>query len=145
MRKNIKDKIISLLEANPLLQAVHRVETAESNGHPFATVTASSSDGEYHSTTENQRVYAFLIRLFVERAGQTTPEAAEIVLEELDSSVESDLDKNYLLSGTVTKTGYTVLFMRTSPSRWGYAGREFEYRTSEFVVQVVVLVDINAI
>ena len=145
MFENIISKIKSILVANTLIQNVYDFEKADSIGTPFATVTPSANESDYHSTTENARTYAFNIRLFVERTGKTTPETADTAMRALCDSVLDDLDKNYTLTGTTTKTGYTLLFMRATPSQWGYAGREMEYRVAEIKVQVVVIVDVNAI
>ena len=90
-------------------------------------------------------MYAFNIRLFVERAGTSSAGPADSAMRELVDSVLDDLDANYTLSGTTAKTGYTVLFSRATPSAWAYAGREMEYRVAEIRVQAVVLVDVNEI
>jgi hypothetical protein len=145
MFENLLQKLNTILTANTLIQKVYLYETAESIGTPFATITPSANESDYHSTTENRRVYAFNIRLFVERAGQSQAGPADSAMRELVDSVLDDLDANYTLSGTTAKTGYTVLFSRATPSAWAYAGREMEYRVAEIRVQAVVLVDVGVI
>lgn len=145
MFENLIQKIKSLLESNSLIQRVYDYETAESDGFPFATITPSANESDYSSTTENRRIYAFNIRLFVERAGQINPGPADSAMRELVDSVLDLLDSNYTLSGTTTKTGYTVMFSRAMPSSWAYAGREMEYRVAEIKVQVIVLVDVGVV
>ena len=145
MFENLLQKIKTLLETNDLLQRVYDYETSESDGFPFATITPSANESDYASTTENRRTYAFNIRLFAERAGQTSAGPADLAMRELVDSTLDLLDSNYTLSGTTAKTGYTVMFSRATPSIWGYAGGKMEYRVAEIKIQVIVLVDVNEI
>lgn len=145
MFEAIIQKLKTILEANTLLQKVYIYETAESSGIPFATITPSANESDYHSTTENRRTYAFNIRLFVDRTGSKQAGQAELAMRELVDSVLDDLDSNYTLSGTTPKAGYTLLRSFASPSQWGYAGSTTEYRVAEIKVQAVVLVDVNNI
>lgn len=145
MIQNLINKLKSILEANDLLQVVYSYERADSEGTPFATVTPSANENDYATTTENRRVYAFVIRLFVERAGQTTAETAENTMRDLLDSVLDDLDKNYALSGMPIANGYTFLFMEAAPSSWAYVFRENEYRVAEIAVRCHFYVDTTII
>jgi len=146
MIQQIVQKLKAILDANTLLQTSYSYERADPTGTPFATITPSANESDYNTTTENKRTYAFLIRLFTERAGQTQPEDAENAMRTLVDSVLNDLDSNYTLSGMTVPTGYTFHLMRAAPSAWGYTGvGENEYRVAEIKVQCVVSVDVTLI
>lgn len=145
MIQNILNYLNTVLTANSLIQKVYLYERADAEGTPFATVTLSANENEYASTTQNQRTYAFLVRLYVDRKGQRNPEAADPILAELVDSVLDDLDKNYNMSGLVVNSGYTFLMMEAAPSQWGYVGREMEYRVAEVIVRVRFYVDTTVI
>lgn len=145
MISNLITKLSALLSANTLLQKVYTYERANPEGTPFATITPSGNENEFATTAENDRVYAFLLRLYVERKGQTTEEETEAAMAELVDSVLDDLDSNWQLSGLPVPAGYTFIQMSAAPSRWGYVGRENEYRVAEVVVRCRVYVDITAI
>ena len=138
-------KLKTILEANTLIQAVYPFERADSEATPFVTITPSANENDYKSTTENRRTYAFLIRLFVERGGQSLVENCESTMRELVDSVLNNLDSNYLLDGLETQSGYTFLWMSAAPSTWGYVGREMEYRVAEITVLCHFDVDVNII
>lgn len=145
MIQKLVTKLKAILDANTLLQVVYPYEREDSSGTPFASITPSGNENAYQTTTENNRVYAFLIRLFVERKGQTTVEDCETTMRELVDSVLNDLDSNHRMSGLQTQTGYTFLFLDAAPSAWGYVGRENEYRVAEITVRIHFSVDINLV
>lgn len=145
MIQKLVTKLKAILDANTLLQVVYPYEREDSSGTPFASITPSGNENAYQTTTENERVYAFLIRLFVERKGQTTVEDCETTMRELVDSVLNDLDSNHRMSGLQTQTGYTFLFLDAAPSAWGYVGRENEYRVAEITVRIHFSVDINLV
>lgn len=145
MIQNLVTTLKAILNANSLIQSVYDYERADSDGTPFATLTSSANENDYATTTENRRIYAFLIRLFVERDGQSTPEQAENTMRALVDSVLDDLDKNYLLTGLTQNSGYTLLFTEAAPSQWGYVGREQQYRIAEITVRCHFYVDTTVI
>lgn len=146
MFRNLINKLKSILDANSLIQVVYTYERENPDGTPFATITPSANENDYLTTTENRRVYAFTIRIFVERKGQTTVEGTEQTMRDLMDTVLDDLDSNHQLSGLSIPSGYTFLFMEAVPSRWAYTGsRENEYRVAEIAVRCHVMVDVNNI
>ena len=145
MLEVIVQKIKSILDANDLLQASYSFENQSPNAAPFATITPSANESDYDTTTENRRVYAFLIRLYNERGGQIEPEDAESAMREHNDSVINDLDKDFNLSGIENPTGLTFLFMEAAPSSWGYIDEPAQYRIAEITVRCHVNVDINLI
>lgn len=146
MIEKLVAKLKALLDANSLLGYVFSYEREDPGITPFATITPSANENSYMTTTENRRVYAFTIRLFIERKGQTDPEDCEAAARELVDSVLNDLDSNWALSGLATQTGYSFLFMEAAPSIWAYTGsRENEYRVAEIEVKCHFSVDVNSI
>lgn len=145
MLQQIVAKIKTILQANDLIQVVYDYERANADGSPFCTITPSSNDSDYNTTTENERVYAFMVRIFVERKGQINEDVAEDATRSLVDSVLDDFDRNYTLSGMTPPTGYTFLFMEAAPSTWGYVDGENEYRVAEIRVRCHVSVDVNLI
>lgn len=138
-------KLQVLLEATGLFQVVYPYEREDPTGTPFATITPSTNESGYETTSDNRRVYAFLVRLFVERKGQSNADACETTTRALVDSVLNTFDANHQLHGLETQAGYTFLFMEAAPSKWGYVGRENEYRVAEIDVRVHFSVDVNLI
>ena len=145
MWEKLSAKIISILDANTLLENQYNYEKQKPDGIPFATLTPSSNESEYDTTTEDKRVYAFTLRLYNERSGQIKPENAETAMRELVDSVLDDLDKNWQLTGLESETGYTFLLMEAAPSSWGYIEEPAQYRVAEIVIRCHFSIDINLI
>jgi len=146
MWDKLTEKLKSILETNVLIQNTYTYEASDISGTPVATITPSANESDYTTTTENTRIYAYMLRLYVDRkSGADNEYQSEMAMKELVDSVLDDLDKNHRLSGLSTKTGYTYLFLEASPSVWGYAGRENEYRVAEIIIRSHFSVDINQI
>lgn len=141
--KFLKEEV---LDANSLIDIAYTYEAADLTGTPAATLTPSFNENEYTTTTENGRVYAFVLRLFAERqSGKENEDEAEQAMRELVDDVLDDLDKNHRMSGMGSKPGYTFLFMEAAPSVWGYAGRENEYRFAEIIIRIHFAIDVNLV
>lgn len=145
MLRNLVAKLKSILDGVAELQQVYPYEREDPTGTPFATITPASNANDYATTTENRRVYAFTIRLFVERKGQTTVEDCEETMRDLIDVVLDVFDSNHRLPGLQLPVGYTYLLMEAAPSVWGYVGRENEYRTAEISLRVHFSVDVNLV
>lgn len=138
------NKITDILSANDLISATHNYEIEQFNEDPVAVVTPSGNEGDYSTTKENERIYAFNLKLFVSRSERTATEA-DRVLRNLVDSVLDDFDKDYYFVGLAVPTGYTMINVFAAPSSWGYSGRESEYRVSEVAVKCRISVDITNI
>ena len=148
----LRDKIFAILSANTLIQEVYNYEAIQFEGDPVAVLSPSGNEGDYSTTSMNERRYAFTIRLFVSRtaredknAGLSGAKEADRVLVNLVDSVIDDFDKDYTFSGLTVPTGYCMINVFATPSSWGYAGAEDEYRVAEIVITCRVGVDVNAI
>ena len=140
----ILNKIGTILTDNVLIQEVFKYEIESFTGDPVAIVIPSNNSNDYDTTQENIRIYAYTIRLFVNRTVRSKEKADE-VLRNLVDSVIDDLDKDYTFSGISNPTGYTFINTFAMPSVWGYVGREDEYRVAEISVQCRVSVDVTNI
>lgn len=149
MWETLKNKIKAILEANNLLKEVYTYEAQSFNGDPVATITPSANDSDYRTTSENRRVYAFSLQIWVKRGEPRDEKEAEETLTDLVDSVLDDFDKYFTLGqgspGTLTlPTGYLIIKVRATPSSWFYATREpgILYRAAEVRLQVEVDVDV---
>lgn len=146
MFDKISKKLISILIANAKIQSVYNFEASNFEGSPCATLVPSSNESEYHSTTENERVYGFTLRLYgIRKSGNSEELSAEAAMRELVDTVINNLDSNHRLPGLETQAGYTYLWMEAAPSRWGYAGAENNYRVAEISVAVHFSVDVTVV
>lgn len=146
MFDKISTYLMSILAGNSLIQSKYDFETSNPEGFPFLTITPSANENEYSTTTENRRVYAFVIRLYVERgSGNDAERACENTMREMVDTVLDTIDKNYNMTTLETQTGYTPLLMSAAPSQWAYAGRENVMRVAEIRVQLHFDVDTTLI
>lgn len=138
------NKIVSILEDNTLIQEVWDYEVEKFVGDPVVTVTPSVNESDYDTTEENVRIYAFTLRVFINRSVRQKG-AADEVMRGVVSSILDDFDKNYTLTGISPPTGYTFINVFAVPSTWGYVNREAEYRVAEITLRCRVSVDLTAI
>ena len=141
-------EVKSIIDANEKKEEAYDYEVSGFEGFPAVTITPSGNDSDYSSTTENEIVYAVLIRCFVPRGGQDDENSAEKTMRELVDSIMRDFakDGNNRLTNITTPAGYTMLVVEAIPSNWGYMGnREEELRVAEITLRVHVHVDVTAI
>ena len=144
MFRVLKDKIVAMLKTSSTLQEVWDYEIEKFDGDPSCTVTPSKNEGDYDTTEENIKIYAFNIRIFVNRTTREKKKADEVLIEVVDE-IMNIFDKDYTMSGIVPPTGYTFINSFALPSSWGYVGRESEYRVSELIIKCKVSVDLTSI
>lgn len=148
MFSTLIDKIVEILEANTLIAEVFNHEAEQLTGDPSVIVSPSGNESDYSTTSENVRVYAFSVKVFVKRKIEGTdrnPSDADRVLRTLIDSILDDFDKNYTFTGISTPTGYTMINVFALPSSWGYAGEIDEYRVSEIIIKCRINVDVTQI
>lgn len=151
MWENLKTKIQAILAANSLLQSIYLYEAKEFGGDPVATLVPSNNESDYRTTTNNARIYAFRLQLWVKRAEPRDDEEAEEVLTDLLDTILDDFDKYYTLGtgspgdALVLPTGYTMIMLEALPSAWFYSERETLYRGAEIILRVHVDVDVTLI
>lgn len=99
----IKNQIITKLEAMQSLKAVYDYPVANSSGnYPYATVVLGGSDAVIRSTAHNLRTRTYLIRVYQEmsKIGQGSDNAERIVTD-ISDEIEKAFDMDTTLSGTV--------------------------------------------
>lgn len=137
------DKIVSIMEANELIQEVFNFEKQEFDGDPVASVSPSGNEADYQTTNFNERIYSFSVKLFVGRTSrEKTGKDADRVLRDLVDSVVDDIDKDFTFAGLTVPTGYCMINVFAQPTQWGYTGAEDEYRVAEVIVRCRVSVDV---
>lgn len=138
------NKITSILNTNILIQEWYDFEVGELDGDPAAIVVPSDNESSYSTFNSNERVYAFSLKLLVSRSERTLKDVDK-VMRNLVDSVLDDFDKDYYFSGLITPTGYTMINVFATPSKWGYSGREDEYRVAEIMLKCRIIVDVTKI
>lgn len=148
MWENLSTALAAILSKNFLtqLENVYEYEASKLDGFPALTITPSASENDYHSTTENRRVYAFTVRVYAQRGSSPADEAkAEKTMRLLVDSVINRLDESSDTLNVAAVDGYTYLFLSAAPARWGYINRESDVRVAEIGVRVHYDVDTTAI
>jgi hypothetical protein len=139
--------LVTILKANTKIQEVHDYEIEGFKGQPAVVIVPSSNESSYESTNDNERIYAFNLFIFVSRtkySGNPKSEADRVMRGLIDTILD-DIDKNWTLDTVVQPTGYTFLNIFATPSSWGYANMEDEYRTATIEVKCRVSVDVTLI
>lgn len=151
--QTIRPQIGTLLESvqvdgNQAIQEVFDTPKLKSTGNPFAYVVPSDNSAEYETTTENQRVYAFIVRVFYQTKNITIAEAQQR-LEKVVDAVIDKFDQDDQKGGadrTVgmnLPTGYTFLSILAHPSEWGELPGE-SLLMAEIRVQVKLSIEVNS-
>lgn len=136
----LKRVIIERISADiTTVQDVADYEKTRFRGFPAVTVTCSGNENEYWSTAENQRAFAFVIRIYVSLERKPTldlvsdnaKERAERVVGNVISEIIDSFDKYY-------RFGDNADYCRATPSAWGYVNTaEGWVRTAEVKLEVV--------
>lgn len=146
MLDQISKAIVNILKANNLFASVYDFEAADVDGDPVAALTPSLNENDYSTTTENERTYAFNLRLYKLRlTGEGNESNTEAAMRQLVDTVLDSLDRNHRLPAMETKAGYTFILLEAAPSQWGYAGKDNMYRVAEVNVRARFIVDVNII
>lgn len=146
MFDKISTALFNLIKSNAKVQSAYEFEASNLEGFPALTLTPSGNENDYSTTTENRRVYSFVVRLYVQRGSTGTDESqSENTMRELVDTVLDTIDKNHSAISIDSQTGYTFLFMQATPSQWGYAGRENEMRVAEVKISLQFDIDTTLI
>lgn len=142
----IRPQIKTVLEANGL-QEVALAPKLEFSGWPAAYVVPSENDGDYETTKENIRTYAFIVRLFHEaKVGGT--DAAISALESLVDALLDAFDQEDLkgagdrVIGQGLPASYQFINVWATPGQWGELTQE-QLVMAEIKVRVRVSVDVS--
>lgn len=117
---DIKDQILSKLNAISTIQKVYPEEKTEPDGWPAVFLTTADMEGEFSSNVENSRVYAYnctilfpLGQNFVPASQRERSDYAERVVAQVIDDIINSIDTDYELDGT------PVLFVNAADCIWG--------------------------
>lgn len=146
MFDKISNGIKTVLSEIEDVQIVYDFEASNLEGFPAITITPSSNESAFATSTENRRAYGFLIRIYNERgSGNSNEETSERTMRQLVDQVLDALDKRYRTLDVAAETGYEFLFMHAAPSRWAYADGAVKLRVAEVEVRVDYDIDTTLI
>lgn len=138
--KAIRSQIQTKLEAITNIQQVLNYP-AKPDQFPGATVTPSGAASDYETNTDNQRTYAFIIRLFYETKSGGTSNAVN-ALEGLVDEVVDAFDSDTQLTGITMPANYILIQSTPTPSAWEYFTEE-NIIMAEIRIAVLVSFDIT--
>lgn len=117
------------------------------SGYPSAYIYPSDNEGDYETTQENIRTYAFRVAIFYESKVKGISDARSALASIVDDAIDA-FDKEDLKGlatrkiGVSLPTGYTYINVWATPAEWGVTDDE-ELITAELVVRVRISVDIT--
>ena len=143
----INTKLKSVLDGVSKLQQVYEYPTEKFDGFPSATITPSENSADFETNNENERNYAFIIRLFQDipnsnvEGEKPLPFAFRVLRLLVDDTLDK-FDKDETLSGISMPTGYTMLNLSATPSSWGaVVGLDQKIIMAEIIITVKVSFD----
>lgn len=120
----LKNQIITKIEALDNVQKVYPAENMNPTGWPSVFVTISDMEGEFSSTAENSRVYSYECLVlfpegqdFVPDDEQDRDDYAEQVVGGVVDSIINAIDTDFELDSLPTDTN--VLFVNAADCLWG--------------------------
>jgi hypothetical protein len=143
----LRPQIAALVQTIPEIQEVSSTPKIKFEGHPSVHVIPSDNSGDYETTSENERVYAFTVRAFYETK-EGGVEAAFLGLEEVVDKIidkfdlEDMKDSSSRIVGINLPANYTFLNIFAAPSRWGDLPEE-ELLMAEIVVRIRLSIDVT--
>lgn len=143
----LRPQLKTLLDTIDTLQEVSKAPKIKFSGYPAAHIVPSENSGDYETTSENIRTYAFTVRIFYETK-QTAIEDALVALEEVVDSVIDKFDQEDLKGATSRvvgiglPTGYMFINIFATPNRWGVLSED-QLIMAEITVRVRISVDVS--
>lgn len=121
--RTLREQIAVLLDSIDSIQEVAATPSLEFNGYPAAYIVPSDSTSDYETTTENERAYAFLIRVFYETKDTGLAAALARLEDVVDNVIDKVDDEDKLYTGRTIGLNlpakYTFLAISAAPSVWG--------------------------
>ena len=114
----LKNKIKDKLEAINKIQEVKDEPGLKLSGYPGAIIYPSEDESDYETTTENLRIYVFVVDLFYEIQSGGLANAID-ALYDLADDVMDAFDQDQILSGISLPTRYTMIGIEPTSGAWG--------------------------
>jgi len=143
----LRPQIKTLLDTITTLQEVSQSPKIKFDGYPAAHIVNSENSGDYETTSENIRTYAYTVRIFYETK-YSGIENALLALEEVVDTVIDKFDQEDLkgsterILGIGLPSGYTFLNIFATPNRWGVLSED-QLIMAEITVRIRISVDIS--
>jgi hypothetical protein len=132
MYSNIKNAIKALLTAITTIKNVYGYEKGNLDGYPSAVVTLESIECVYETNNEDERKYAFKVKVYQEMVDDALgAETAETTIEALIDTVLGKFENDYTLGGLCHKVNINGVA--------GYVDRGINMRVLEFTVNCYAL------
>lgn len=147
MWQKLRPQVAELLSSLSLLQEVSSVPKIKFDGYPAAHIIPSENTGDYETNVENNRTYAFTIRLFE----ATKPKVLEQAYEKLEKVVDAvldlfdreDLTDDSRTVGVNLGEAYTFINIYAAPGLWTFVEEE-ELLVAEVTIKIRISIDVNA-
>lgn len=140
----IKDWLIDKIESVSSVQKVYGSEELNPAGWPAVMVTSTDMEGEFSSTSENSRVWAYRVRIMflvgkdveVPKTKTRMQYAEDVVATVIDGIIDA-VDTDFSLNGVSIANNYTAKFANAADVAWGYIDFEAgKARTAEITIRV---------
>jgi hypothetical protein len=145
--QTLRPQIKTLLDNSTEFQETSLTPGVEFDGYPAAYVINSDQGGDYETTSENQRIYAFLIHIFYSTKSLgvgTALTRLEKVVDAIIDDIDQDSYKGAAsrVIGVSLPAGYTFLNTYATPSKFGELQGE-QLLMAEIRLQVKISRDIT--
>ena len=116
----LKDRLKTKLDGISKIQQVSGFPQLNFTGYPAAVVVPSDQDSDYETTTENERVYAFIISVFQETKKTGLETALDALYDLIDDISDSfDQDQQLTDDGTLSLASrYTIIAVEPVRGPW---------------------------
>lgn len=143
----LRPQLKTLLDNTGLFQETSAFPKLEFNGYPAAYVVQSDNESDYNTTTENSRIYAFIMRMFYSTKSigvATALQRLEVIVDSVIDAIDSDSFKAVTsrVIGINMPAKYQWINTYASPSLYGEVEGQ-ELVMAELKVRIKVLFDIT--
>lgn len=144
----LRPQLKTLLDNTGLFQETSAFPKSDFTGYPAAYVVQSDNEGDYNTTTENARIYAFIIRCFYSTKSIGVPTALgrlEAIVDSVIDAIDTDSFKTITggrVVGISMPAKYQWINTYASPSLFGEVQGQ-ELVMTEIKVRIKVLYDIT--
>jgi len=139
--ESIKNKIKTKLESVSSIQEVQDYPTQEFTGYPVAVVRPASMDADFETTTENKRIYRYIVSLYYEVEEVGLRKARRAIESCVDDIIET-LDEDQQLNGIEDSLSSQETMIICYPTISEISDNE-RYAYAEIELNVVISFSIN--
>jgi hypothetical protein len=146
MWQTLSPQVLQILNNLDILQDVSAAPKIDFSGYPAAHMIPSDAPSDYETTTENERVYAFLVRAFAQTKSQSVEQAYLALLPVVDAIIDAFDQEQLKTTGQVIGVGlpdrYTYINVFATPSRFlDYTDAQMIF--AEITVKIRISVDVS--